>query len=132
MKGKHEYAGLFEDEEDAWEAVKKKKAEAGEVAKVKDNQLPQSKHKGVTWDRKKGTDYQTIPVTSLLRHVFARIDVSALDPLPQHALVPGKWKALVTIDHKLYYVGLFEGEEKAWQAIQVPPARVQRSIDEID
>ena len=62
MKGKREYLGLFEDEEDAWEAVKKKKAEAGEVAKVKVDQppVPQSDHKGVSWDRNAGTEYQMI------------------------------------------------------------------------
>ena len=49
--------GKFEDEEDAWEAVKKKKAEAGEVAKVKDNQLPQSKYNGVSWDRNSGIHF---------------------------------------------------------------------------
>ena len=72
MKGKLEYAGLYDNEEDAWEAVKKKKAEAGEVAKVKDNQLPQSKYNGVSWDRDTGTEYQMITVTSLLRHVCVR------------------------------------------------------------
>ena len=58
MEGKQEYAGKFEKEKDAWEAVQKKKAEAGEVAKV--NKLPQSKYPGVSWNQRNGTEHTAV------------------------------------------------------------------------